>query len=141
MLYLDTCVLVPLFVMEPGSAAVNARLLGVMPGETAISRWCATEFSSALSLKARRGDLQPVQHRQAIESFRNFTAHHLLLLDVMAEDFAQAAYHCEKWQTGLRSGDALHLAVAARHGATILCLDEKRVQAAKELGLSAELAK
>jgi len=24
MLYLDTCVLLPLFVMEPGSAAINA---------------------------------------------------------------------------------------------------------------------
>lgn len=41
---------------------------------------------------------------------------------------------------GLRGGDALHLAIAARHGETVYTLDRKLLNGAAELGIPATSA-
>jgi len=45
----------------------------------------------------------------------------------------------DQYTTGLRAGDALHLAVAYNHGARVRTLDQTLVTAAGALGVSAEL--
>ena len=58
------------------------------------------------------------------------------LLVPTAEDFAAAARYLEVPKTGLRAGDALHLAIAANHGAArILTLDQGFLGAGKLLKL------
>ena len=54
-------------------------------------------------------------------------------------DFRTAARFADQHTTGLRSGDALHLAVAANHGVRINALDRGLVRAAEALGVSATL--
>ena len=58
------------------------------------------------------------------------------LLVPSAADFAAAAKYLEVPKTGLRAGDALHLAIAANHGARkILTLDAGFIDAGKQLKL------
>jgi predicted nucleic acid-binding protein len=40
---------------------------------------------------------------------------------------------------GLRAGDALHLAIASQHGATVYTLDQRIAEAGPALGVSAQL--
>lgn len=47
---------------------------------------------------------------------------------------------CMTRQISLRSGDALHLAVAAAHRATLCTLDKRQAEAASTLGVAFELA-
>lgn len=54
-------------------------------------------------------------------------------------DFRTAARFADQYATGLRAGDALHLAVAADHGVRIGALDRTLVSAAEALGVSAAL--
>jgi predicted nucleic acid-binding protein len=54
MLYLDTSVLVPLFVAEPDSAAERDWFDDQLAQTLAISDWSITEFASAMGIKVRR---------------------------------------------------------------------------------------
>jgi uncharacterized protein len=59
MVYVDTSVLVPLFVNERYSVAV-ANWYARVKGELVAAAWCVPEFASALGIKQRTGaiDLQ-----------------------------------------------------------------------------------
>jgi len=59
-----------------------------------------------------------------------------VVLPVDAGDFDLARNYVQTCSTGLRAGDALHLAVAANNGAkAIYSLDKRLVSAGKRLGL------
>ena len=50
-----------------------------------------------------------------------------------------AARMTDQHALGLRAGDALHLAIAADHGATVQTLDRRIAEAAPTLGIPARL--
>lgn len=52
-------------------------------------------------------------------------------LPVSRLEFQLAARFADQHSTGLRSGDALHLAIASSHGARLCSLDQVRVTAAE----------
>ena len=54
MVYVDTSVLVPLFLNEPHSAAA-ADWYAREKGELVAAAWCIPEFASALGIKQRTG--------------------------------------------------------------------------------------
>ena len=57
-------------------------------------------------------------------------------LNVVEDDFLYAAELCRTSETGLRAGDALHLAVALRHNCHWLAsLDQAMNASARKLGL------
>jgi predicted nucleic acid-binding protein len=56
-------------------------------------------------------------------------------------DFDLARRFLRNYETGLRSGDALHLAIASNHGAeAIYSLDRGLLRAGRHLGLPVESA-
>lgn len=55
--YLDTSLLVPLFIREPGTARAQTFLTANASQVLVISPWTITEFSSALALKQRVGTI------------------------------------------------------------------------------------
>jgi hypothetical protein len=57
MLYLDTSILVSALTNEADTAAVQAWLAGQVARDLTISDWVVTEFSSAMSIKLRSGQL------------------------------------------------------------------------------------
>ncbi len=119
MVYLDTSVAVPLFVHEPASEAVDAWLEAC--AEPIISsEWIVTEFASALSVKARRGEISARQSRAAWKDFDAFCKSGLRLMPVSRSTFDAVALMVLNVPSGLRSGDSLHLAMALEAGAGAL---------------------
>jgi predicted nucleic acid-binding protein len=116
MIYVDTSALVALIVNEPGSAAVSAWY-SACRSELVSAAWCVTEFGSALGLKQRTAQLDAPQAQAAWERFERLAANDLRLLPVDAEDFHRAAMLTLDATSGIRAGDALHLACAERAGA------------------------
>lgn len=116
MIYVDTSALVALIVNEPDSAAVSAWYAAAR-SELVSAAWCVTEFGSALGLKQRTAQLDADQAQQAWERFQRLAANDLRLLPVEPMDFHRAALLCLDAASGIRAGDALHLACAERVGA------------------------
>lgn len=122
MVYVDTSVLVPLFLSEPHSAAV-ADWYAREKRELVSAAWCIPEFASAMGIKQRTGAIDAQQARGAWTRFERMVAADLRLLAVDASHFHRAAQLVLDATSALRAGDALHLACAeaagAKHMATL----------------------
>lgn len=139
MQYLDTSLLVAVLTHEARTASLQAWLAAQDPENLAVSDWVVTEFSGALSIKVRTGQLTPDHRAKALAVFSELVDNSLLVWPVSRLDFRTAARFADQHTTGLRSGDALHLAVAANHGGCVCTLDRTLSQAAMALGVSTEL--
>ncbi|MEK7752638.1 MAG: type II toxin-antitoxin system VapC family toxin [Acidobacteriota bacterium] len=138
MRYADTCLLVSLFFRDSGTDAALAWLSAVGVEPIMASHWSLTEFSSAAGLRARAGQIAPKLHREALAKFRRFAAGHLTLAPPEAADFERAAALLDHYATGLRAGDALHLAICARQRAVFCTADKILAEAAIALGVRTE---
>lgn len=131
--YVDTSALVALIVNEPHSAAVGAWYART-DAELVTATWCVPEFASALAMKQRTGHLSAAQAGQAWERFERLTASDLVLLPVAQGDFRRAAELTLDAASGLRAGDALHLACATAAGCkAIATLDAGQARSARKL--------
>ena len=140
MLYLDTSFVAPLVIAEDTSNAVEAFVLKLKPGELATSLWTQVELASLVSRKVRMGELSTAEAEAVRREFERMLSESFELLVPSAADFAAAAKYLEVPKTGLRAGDALHLAIAANHGARkILTLDAGFIDAGKQLKLPVSL--
>ena len=136
MVYLDTSFVAPLVIAEDSSDAVEAFVLNVKPGELATSMWTQVELSSLVSRKVRMGELSDSQAEVVRREFDRVLGESFEMLTPTAADFAAAAKYLEIPKSGLRAGDALHLAIAANHRAKrILTLDQGFLDAGKLLKL------
>lgn len=134
MLYLDTSVLVPLFINEPESDSVRVWF-NAHAGETlAISDWTLTEFASAMGIKVRDKGLKPDEARKACALMTKLAADSLKVFTPTRSDYSKSADHLGHHALGLRAGDALHLAVAHNEGAECLyTLDRRLIEAGRKL--------
>jgi uncharacterized protein len=133
--YIDTSVAVPLFVPEPASAAIDEWFAN-QEGRFISSDWLITEFASALSLKVRRAEINKKQADSAYKEFEAFTQSGLQLVRLSRDTFAAAAALVRSSNSGLRAGDALHLAAAISASATaIATADANLAKNAKAHGL------
>lgn len=136
MIYLDTSTVVPIFIQEPASDAIDAWLESCQQPLVS-SDWLVTEFASALSIKVRRGEINTKQASAAWQDFFGFCSDGLRLFPVSRTAFASAATMTREAASGLRSGDALHLAVALEAGIKELATaDDVLARSAKAKGLS-----
>jgi predicted nucleic acid-binding protein len=133
MVYVDTSVLVPLFLNEPSSAAA-AHWYAREKSELVVAAWCIPEFASALGIKQRTGAVDAQQARGAWTRFERMVAADLRLLPVAPANFHRAAELVLDAASALRAGDALHLACAEAAGAKhIATLDDIMSRNAKRL--------
>jgi predicted nucleic acid-binding protein len=109
------------------------------PTKLLISDWVAAEFSSALSIKLRTKQMRLEDRAKASGLFASMRADSLKVMPVTREHFETAALFAGQYELGLRSSDALHIAVALGLGATICTMDKRMAEAAVVLGVSAEL--
>ena len=138
-LYLDTSLLVATLTNEAETARMQAWLAAQPTDELAISDWVVTEFSSALSIKLRTGQLQPAHRADALAMFTRLMAESFTLLPISGLQFRTAARYADQYTLGLRAGDALHLAICADHGATLCTLDRRLGEAGAALGVKTML--
>ena len=140
MVYLDTSVLLPLFVREPESDRVRSWFVALPLEELTVSEWTRTEFVSAIGIKARKGDLEKRVAQDIVRTFHQLADDSLLVLVPEREDFLLSSRYLERFELGLRAGDALHLAIAWNHGARELySLDPVLVKSAQRLKIKARL--
>jgi uncharacterized protein len=139
MLYLDTSILVSALTNEADTAAVQAWLAGQVARDLTISDWVVTEFSSAMSIKLRSGQLGPDHRAAALASFTRLAADTLRILPVERASFRTAARFADQPTLNLRAGDALHLAICAEWGATLCTLDRRLGEAAPVVGVGSVL--
>jgi predicted nucleic acid-binding protein len=111
MIYVDTSVLVALCVSESKSASV-AKWYAECQSDLASAVWCVTEFASALGIKQRTRQITAQQGVVAWQLFERLCASDLQLLPIEPSTFHRAAILTLDVATGLRAGDALHLAAA-----------------------------
>ncbi|MEX1081169.1 MAG: type II toxin-antitoxin system VapC family toxin [Halofilum sp. (in: g-proteobacteria)] len=139
MFYLDTSVLVAALTNEPRTDDVQRWLSSQPAGELAISDWVITEFSGALSTKLRTQQLRAEDRAESLSLFATLRDESLHVFGLSRLDFHTAARFADQQATGLRSGDALHLAVAANHGLRLVSLDRGLVEGAAATAVSAQL--
>lgn len=136
MVYLDTSFVGPLFVQEDSSAAVLAWLDRQDATVLMISDWSVVEFSSSLARRVRMRTLSPGQADAAFDQFAIWRDGRCEMVSPDQVDFEFAATAIRHYKTGLRSGDALHLAMARNNAIPqIATLDFGMARAARMLGL------
>jgi uncharacterized protein len=135
MLYLDTSLLVAALTNEAETERMQ-HWLGQQPvDDLAVSDWVATEFSSALSIKLRTGQIRIADRVEALVTFARLPTDSFTAIPVSRSDFRTAARLADQHAIGLRAGDALHLAICANHGATLCTLDRRLGDAGSALGI------
>ena len=135
MVYVDTSVLVALYTNENKSAVVSRWYAGCTD-ELVSAVWCVSEFASALGIKQRTGQITITEAQAAWMQFERMCANDLQLLPLEPGTFHRAAILTLDAASGLRSGDALHLAAALDIKAkTIATLDDVMTKNAKRLKL------
>jgi predicted nucleic acid-binding protein len=136
MRYFDTSFLAPLLREEKTSSRIGRFMAGLPTEELAISRWTEVEFASLLARDVRMGVIGSDQARAAGALFEDVIQQSFVVLLPSADDYEMARRYLHNYETGLRAGDALHLAIAVNHRAkAIYSLDKTMIKAGKILGL------
>ena len=132
MLYFDASFLAPLVLAESTSDRIAAFARRLPTGELAVSHWTRVEFSSLIARQVRMGGLDAEAGALADDRFEAMMEESFAVILPEADDFGLARRYLGNFDTGLRAGDALHLAIAKnRNAAALYSLDKKLLAAGK----------
>lgn len=135
MVYIDTSALVPMVVTETGTPRLLAWLAAQMGPSPRISNWTRTELVSAISGKVRASVIAREEAARSLAWARSELLPKLTLVSLEPPDLQTAESLLERFELGLRAGDALHLAITRRLALPLLTLDRRLAGAAAALGV------
>ena len=134
MLYLDTAIILSLFVGEPMSEEVGDWVASRRQ-PLACSDWGLTECASALGIRLRRGDLDADSAAGAYRAIATFVNESCEVISCAGHHQSEAQRLLTRFDLPLRAGDALHLAIAQHAQATLVTCDKQLVTVAKATGV------
>jgi predicted nucleic acid-binding protein len=138
--YLDSCVLLSLFLADSGYADCERWLQAQGDDALWISHWVLLEVAGVMASCVRRGQLTAQRAQTITREFEAFRHERLALVEPRGKDFLQARQWLDtQHELPLRSGDALHLALAWRHGLILVSADRILARCAQHLGLPIQL--
>jgi predicted nucleic acid-binding protein len=137
MIYPDTSVLMAIYLGETGFAKL-LEWVGRNDGNLAVSGWLQLEFTSALAVKQRAGAIPAEREEAALASFQRQWLDTCVMLPINSLTYRRAAGMVSKAR-GLRGGDALHLAIAERHGAELFTFDRQQAELGADMGIKTRL--
>ena len=114
LVYVDTSVLVAAHTREPHTETAQAWLAGQSGGGVIVSVWTLLECESALTIKQRRGELDAAGQMAAMTEIDALAGCFAPATTPTEADHRRARELCQYAPSGLRAGDALHLAIARR---------------------------
>lgn len=135
MIYCDTSLLIAALTTEVLSDRAQPWLLEQERRSLAISDWSLTEFASAVAMKHRRGEIDTA-YRGNIEHAWGSLRTEFTFVRVTDRHFLHAAELVDAAPRGLRSGDALHLAIVLDQGCALATFDHDLADAARALGVA-----
>ena len=136
MLYFDTSFLAPLVLPESTSEKIAAFVRRLPVEELTVSHWTRVEFSSLIARDVRMSVLDAAAGARADARFEAMVEASFAVLLPNADVFGLAKRHLGKFNTGLRAGDALHLAIAGnRQAEAFYSLDKGPLMAGRLLDL------
>jgi uncharacterized protein len=139
--YVDTSVLIAAHTHEQQTSLAQNWLMTQQGSDLILSVWTLVECESALAIKFRRGEIDEVDHIDTTRELREFTAKFSPIAVPIEQDFQKARELCRNVLSGLRSGDALHLAMALRLDvALFVTFDRILNKNAEALGLKTQFA-
>ena len=136
MLYFVTSFLAPLVLPESTSDKIAAFVRRLPVEELTVSHWTRVEFSSLIARDVRMSVLDAAAGERADARFEAMVDASFAVLLPNADDFGLAKRYLGKFNTGLRAGDALHLAIASnRQAEAFYSLDKGLLMAGRLLDL------
>lgn len=131
--YMDTCLLVPLYIEEEGSATA-ARLVAEFTrnGEIPllVSELTKLEFTAVIARHMRIGILKKEEADHIIRHFECHCDQNFVVLPVQVNEFHTAQQWLRQLTTPLKAFDGLHMAIAHAANATLVTADKQLAGAA-----------
>jgi predicted nucleic acid-binding protein len=131
---LDTSLVVPIFL--PDVFVERARkFLATQTDDVVIGDFAAAEFCSVVGNRVRNKELTASAARMAFSNFDDWRSRHAVGAETLPSDITYAMTFLRRWDLGLRTPDAMHLAIARRLGAELATFDKRMAAAARALGI------
>ncbi len=138
--YADTSLLTAYYCPEAGSDKAQAFL--VKQEGVSISWLTEAEMMSAISRKVRERELSKQDARKIADLFQEHVqGGYYEVLALEATDYESAVELLGRFNTPLRTLDALHVAVALRESRPLATADDKLAKAAKRCGVKSHFVR
>lgn len=138
MIYLDTSILAPLYWVEALSNTVEQLVNSET--ELALSQLVEVELVSALSRRVRMGEISNEDAKIILDRFQtDLDSGFYNCIAVENAHYILAREWISRFQTPLRTLDALHLAIASLNNITLVTADQGLAASAGVLGVAVRL--
>lgn len=138
MIYLDTSVVAPLYWAEALSNQVEELLSHET--EPTVSQLVEVELVSALSRRVRMAEISQTEASAIAAQFQaDLDNGFYIRLPLEPLHYTTAHNWISQFNTPLRTLDALHLAVAASNGISLITADAALAESAETLGLQVQI--
>ena len=134
--FVDTSVLASFYMDEPNSPSAQKALS--KPGPKTISVLVRVEFFSALNRRVRMKEYPADVAREIADQFRRHVSQGFFgVVPVTPAEYQLAEAWIARFDTTLRTLDALHLATVYHNGCKLLTADKSMAASAQALDVSA----
>lgn len=132
-LYVDASALVPLFIEEASTQRAHELLRGNI---LVISDFAIAEFSSGVARRARSGEIGEGDTASVFALLDAWVVNAAKRESLLPGDVTVATGLVRRLDLGLRTPDAINIAIAQRCDAQLLTFDERMARSARLLGMN-----